>query len=278
MVNFRWLIPILFLPLVGHSNPVTLAIDDKIVANAEYRQGDSDKPTLLLLHGFLQTHNFHTIHQLTENLNDEGYSVLAPTLSLGIPFRKASLPCESIHTHTLQDTQSEIGKWISWLEQKGHQSIILIGHSTGSMMLLNYYQNVPTQSVKKFIGVSIMEGRLELSHEKQAALQEMLKQRIEDKDESLIKRQFSFCESLNATAESLYSYAMWTPDKILEAIKITDRPMTMIMGSVDDRLGPNWIKHLQETGKQIHIIEGANHFMDGEHEFELIEVILAELQ
>jgi len=95
-----------------HAELVTQQMPSGIAANAEYLQGEPGRPTILMLHGFLQTHNFHTIHRLSAGLHDEGYTVLSPTLTLGIPFRKQSLACEAIHTHRLQDDHAEIAAWL----------------------------------------------------------------------------------------------------------------------------------------------------------------------
>ncbi len=62
---------------------VTLELQQGLTARAEYRAGARDKPAVLILHGFLQTHNFPTVHNLAEGLVTAGYSVLTPTLTLG---------------------------------------------------------------------------------------------------------------------------------------------------------------------------------------------------
>ena len=77
---------------------------------------------------------------------------------------------------------------------------------------------------------------------------------------------------------SLLSYTQWTPERILQTIRDSKKDILMIMGSKDERLGPNWLQQLQATGKPLHILQGANHFMDGEYEFELLDRILTELK
>lgn len=75
----------------------------------------------------------------------------------------------------------------------------------------------------------------------------------------------------------MLSYAEWGPDRILSAIDRVKVPVTMIMGSQDDRLGEDWISRLKKSRARVVIIEGANHFMDGEHEFDLMDRFLAEI-
>ena len=47
--------------------------------------------------------------------------------------------------------------------------------------------------------------------------------------------------------------------------------MQLIMGDADNMLGHDWIKALQHVQTPMVIVKGANHFMDGEHEFDLLE-------
>ena len=89
---------------------------------------------------------------------------------------------------------------------------------------------------------------------------------------------FSFCQKFRSTPESIESYLDWGPEKLLAAIRKTKVPATMIMGSKDDRLGPDWTSHLQKTRAKVIILEGANHFMDGQFEFDLLEKVLLELK
>jgi pimeloyl-ACP methyl ester carboxylesterase len=276
----RILAILLLLPtLTAWADPVTLSVREGVIANGNYLKGDADSPAMLLMHGFLQTHHFHTIHHLSEGLHAEGFTVLAPTLSLNIPLRRQSLPCEAIHTHTLEDSFTELDQWIDWLQQNGHSSIVLVGHSTGSMRLLAYLASRNNPAIKRFIGISIVEARLELDQAQQQALRGKLSDMIARGDRGIVRQQFSFCKQLHATARSLLSYMAWTPEQILNTIvSIDNTPLVFIMGSKDQRLGRHWVQRLQATGKPVHIIEGANHFIDGGHEFELLDLLLKELQ
>jgi pimeloyl-ACP methyl ester carboxylesterase len=260
-----------------NAEQVTLQMPSGIGANAEYLQGEPGRPTILMLHGFLQTHSFHTIHQLSQGLHDEGYTVLSPTLTLGIPYRRQSLACEAIHTHQLADIHAEIGAWMDWLENRQQRDIVFIGHSTGSVNLLSYLSNHPDARVKKLIGISIVEGRLELDANAQQALQQQLLARINNGDKQPIKQNYSYCRPITATPASLYSYMVWTPQRILATIQQLSTPQAYLMGSMDDRLGPGWIPQLSATGRSVTVIDGANHFMDGEFEFALQDAVLEQL-
>jgi pimeloyl-ACP methyl ester carboxylesterase len=264
--------------LHARAEPVSLVMPNGLNALAEYRIGKTDKPAVLLLHGFLQTHQFPTIFRLTEALHAEGYTVLAPTLTLGVPHRKQSLACEAIHTHTLDADADEIKTWLDWLSRQGHTSVHLIGHSMGSTNLLNFVTRHRHPAVQKLIGVSLSEARLLLSAKARKTLEQNLRQRLARADRDLIEHPLGFCKQYRGTPASLLSYVEWSPERILKSLTRKSIPQAYIMGGHDDRLEPGWIPRLKETGRPVAIIAGANHFMDGAHEFDLLDEVLKELR
>ena len=123
----------LFLVSTVNAEIISLELNDgKNIAKAEYVKGNSSSPLIILIHGFLQTREFSTITRLAESLVDDEYSVLSPTLSLGISDRVQSLSCEAIHVHSIDDEVDEINQWVAWAESQGYENIILIGHSAGA--------------------------------------------------------------------------------------------------------------------------------------------------
>lgn len=257
---------------------IELALPSKLVAKAEFVQGNPSKPAVLLLHGFLQTHNFPTISRLTESLSGEGYTVLAPTLSLGSTHRSQSMACEALHTETVSDTVKELHEWVKHLKSKGYKRIVLAGHSLGNVTNVAYMNNNPDKAIVKFIGISMVEGRLKLSDKERDKLISDLRGKVHKGDRSILNNQFSFCQSLRSTPNSILSYLEWGPEKILSVLKKTGIPSTMIMGSKDDRLGADWTARLQKTRAKVIVIDGANHFMDGQYEFDLLDHVLDEVK
>lgn len=265
--------------LCALAGPVELVLPNKLTALAEYRKGEAGKPTVLLMHGFLQTHEFPTIQRLIEGLSDAGYGVLAPTLTLGVTHRKQSLACEAIHTHTLGDGAREIASWVDWLKAKKTTSIVLLGHSFGSVETLAYLSSNRASRVRKLIGVSAVEGRLKVDGALRDKLTKETRALVKAHDRRLISQQFSFCQKYRATPESMLSYLEWTPERIIAETGRLPFPTTFIMGSRDDRLGPAWIEQLQKSKVvKVRVIEGANHFMDGDFEFDLLDNVLLELK
>ena len=104
---------------------------------------------LLILHVFVQTRAFGTVHRMLDGLSGEGYAVLAPTLTPGAPNRQRSLPCETIHKHRLTDAHAELNAWHAWLEKRHHGPVVLVGHSFGSAMLASYLQARKPPRVRK---------------------------------------------------------------------------------------------------------------------------------
>jgi len=275
----RWLI--VFIATLSTSTwaePVELVLSGKLTANAEYRPPEAGKPTVLLMHGFLQTHEFPTIHRLTEGLASAGYGVLAPTLTLGVTHRKQSLACEAIHTHTMNEAAKEIAAWVDWLKARRTKSIVLMGHSFGSVLTLAYLSKNHEPAVRKMIGVSAAEGRMKVEGPSRDSLIKQTRVLVRANDKRLLVHQFSFCQQFRATPSSMLSYLEWTPERIIREAGRLPMSTTFVMGSRDDRLGPNWINDLRKTKAQVRVIEGANHFMDGDFEFDMLDTVLHELE
>lgn len=248
-----------------------------LTAQADYVEGDPDKPAILIVHGFLTTNKFHTIVSIVQSFKDEGYTVLAPTLTLGINARKQSVKCNSIHTHTLENDVSEIEAWIKWLESQGKKEIVVIGHSSGSQELLAMLNKGPQPSVKKAIFTSLFYLNGSELGTIQAEL-DYAQKALEENNLRPHKYSFLFCRNdYYATPESFLSYHRLTRQYVLNELKNLTIPHYTIMGKADKRyqsVGTNWLDELEETGTNLTIVEGANHFFSSEHEFDLQDILL----
>jgi pimeloyl-ACP methyl ester carboxylesterase len=263
-------------PVWAQAAIIQLEMRPGISASAEYLAGQSNKPALLLVHGFLQTREFPTVATLADGLQDAGYSVLSPTLSLGIPQRKQSLACEAVHRHSLDDDIAEISRWVDWLKSHGHRSIVLVGHSFGSLQLLAYLDAHPDKAIKAYIGASLVEAQVNSTS--RPALIRQLETLAANKQRTLVTHALSFCRKYTSTPEDLLTYVRWDQARTLAALKASPVSVQLIMGDQDEILGQDWIKALQHVQTPMVIVEGANHFMDGEHEFDLLETTLRYLE
>jgi pimeloyl-ACP methyl ester carboxylesterase len=278
MLRTHWIFLLLLglLPFSTHATQVTLDMRPNLPATAEYQAGARDKPAILLLHGFLQTREFPTVATLARGLTDAGYSVLTPTLTLGIPDRRQSLACEAIHYNSLDDDLAEIDRWVKWLRGKGHRQIVLVGHSFGSLQLLAYLSGKPDPAITGFVGVSLVDAQV--GGMPRAQLIEQLTAQVARRDRDLVKHPLSFCGKYPTTPEALLTYVRWDQPRTLAALhQLGDRAL-LVMGGADGRLAQGWLSTLQHIQTPLIVVKGGNHFMDGENEFDLLEHTLAYLR
>ena len=248
------------------------------MATADYRVGDPNLPTTVVLHGFLSTRSFLTVSNLIEALASEGYSVLAPNLSLGVNNRQATLACEAIHTHSIDDDIAEINYWIEWLVKRGHNNIVLVGHSYGSLHGLLYALEYKHAAVKKLIAASLVDVDHIIGDEVSKSQIKMAEELLAKNDQGLREYQVSYCKKYVAPPKAFLSYATWSQQRILKAISETKIPVEVILGSDDKRMGEGWPELLRKNGVKLQVIQGANHFFHNEQEFDLLDSVLSALR
>ena len=256
---------------------VELQLPSGQVATAQYRHGIKDV-AVLVLHGFLQTSNYLTVSGLVAGLADQGYTVLAPTLSLGVDRRRASLDCAAIHIHNLSDDQDEIRRWVQWLESRGHRRIVLLGHSQGSLELLAFVADSPPPSVKLLIATSLVGTDFILG---EAVFKEQIgraeRQRAAG-GATLDAYRLSYCPRYMAPADAFLSYANWPRSRILDTLARLKVPARTILGGADPRMHPDWPAQLRQQGVDVAVITGAGHFFDAQYEFDLLDEVVSAIQ
>lgn len=265
----------LLLPTTAAAGIVQQTMRPGIPASAEYLAGDRAKPAVLLIHGFLQTREFATVSTLARGLNEAGYTVLSPTLSLNIPGRRQSLACEAIHKHSMADDVAEIARWVAWLKSHGHTTILLFGHSFGSLHGLAYLAGKPDPAVRGYVGISLIE--VQIGTADRARLIAWLESSVAENRRDLVTHPLSFCRKYLSTPDSLLSYVHWDQARVLAALKQLPVPARLIMGDRDEMADQEWLKLLQHVQVPMTVIKGANHFMSDEHEFDLLDNALRHL-
>lgn len=243
---------------------------------AEYRTGKKDKPAVLVLHGFLQTHRFSTIRLIENELSDAGYSVLSPTLTLNISQRRTSLTCDAIQNHTVEQSIDEIALWVNWLKQQGYKRIILIGHSTGSNRLLSYLHRKPDPAILSLIATAV--GPIESWRYPDESRQQLSQARaaIATNDAGLKQYTLAFCHNTyTAPAKSYLSYRQWSSTHLLESLKSSPVPTTVVLGMSDKWLPPNWGDTIENASIPLVRIPEANHYFSGVAEFDFQAAILS---
>ena len=262
------------LPLLApnaHAELVTLQLANKVSISADYKQGAKDRPAILMLHGFLQTREFAIVKSMADELANAGYTVLSPSLSLGITQRKKSLDCEALHLHDMAGDILEIQRWMEWLRDKGHKKTVGFGHSFGGTQLLGWADKYPHTDFS-LIAVSLVGSMPQIQRNRPAPAADRKRGAV------LLNAPLSFCNSYASPANNYFSYLDWNEKRILSALKATKVPTYAILGAGDNRLIPGWGGQLKQAGINTHVIKGANHFMDGTHEFDVLEIALSILK
>lgn len=283
----RFLLPLLAIPIslllpmpvwADHARTVEARLASGKFVTADYHAGRRERPAVLLLHGFLQTREFPTVAGLLGALSMDDYTVLAPTLSLGISRRNRSLPCEAVHLHTLKDDAEEVAFWVRWLQRQGHHNIVLAGHSFGSVQLLAYLAQSPSPVVKRALMISLTDVEVKQGAAQRAQLATTLRERAAGQDRSLADVALGHCRKYVGPPAAVLSYLDVTRESMLRRLAKSPVPIMAIMGSKDDRMGPDWIGTLRARGIEVRMIEGASHFFDNQFEFELQDTVLQVLQ
>lgn len=264
---------------IGIAKEIQLIMPNKQTALAEYRPHDKNKPAVLILHGFLQTSDFNTIQFIADELSDNDYSVIAPTLSLNKNKRRQSLPCNSIHTHNVEENNYEIKQWVSWLKKQGYKSIVFVGHSIGNLQLVSYLKNNADPAYKLFIAISPgtawNTSKLEQTRRDIKQANKIFK----TSPKKINKYSLGFCEeNYNTTAKNFLSYANWTESVLLESFSKPSIDTHIIIGDSDAYIPVNWDKKLRKKNISVSVIEGANHFFNGDAEFTLQDNIISTLE
>ena len=249
----------------------------QLLASADYRPGENGKPLLLFIHAFLQTRDFPTSRRLAEALNEEGYPALSPTLSLGISDRRNSLPCESLHLHSIDQEVEEIARWVDWAVARGFDSIRLIGHSAGSVSVVAYldgYRDRLPKAVDQAVLISLTYyGPGRPAAYETAELEQRARQLMQQGKNEPVPLALSFCEPYPTRPGDYLSYLRYTAERVQQILADSPVPTDVVLGGKDFRISKEWIDQLKNHSARVHIIEGANHFFDQSHEFDLLDVI-----
>jgi pimeloyl-ACP methyl ester carboxylesterase len=258
----------------AQARPIEQTLSDGKVALADYYAGEPGQAAVLILHGFLQTYQFGTVQSLASELAGRGYTVLAPTLTLGIDRRRTSLDCDAVHTHTLKQDLAEVAAWVEWLAAQGAEEIILIGHSTGSQHLLAYTAAGAHPAVKGVIATSLISLSTWSAEDLYRAQLVKARQQLKAGQPPLGRFFFGFCQgNYVAPPAAFLSYAEKGEAAILESVRNTAVPVDVILGGADKRSPAGWPERLQQAGASLFIIDGASHFFDAMSEFDLLDQV-----
>lgn len=263
----------LLLATGSHAETITLKTASGKLATADYLGGDNLTSPILLLHGFLQTRQFPTVSRLATSLHELGYTVLNPTLSLGLSNRNKSLPCEAIHIHSLDTDANELQQWVDWLWERTGRPVTLIGHSAGGPIILKYMEQSNARHVKHSILISLSyyaSGPVANETREQA---DRAIRAISANTDPLEDYSLSYCQQYPTYASAFLSYYNWDKDKVISVASRFRDKTSIIIGTGDRRIDSNWLSRLEQSKNNIIPVEGADHFFDQAYELDLLEII-----
>ena len=255
----------------------SLEISPGLWGQADYFEGRAGAPALLLLHGFLQTSTFSTVRRLAEGLAEEGLTVLVPTLSLGVSRRQGALPCDAVHTHTMEGDLTELGLWVDRLIALGHGDITLVGHSTGALQVAVFAHQQARPEVRRVVGISLATLEAKATAEEHAARRVRLAEGLAREPTALSSFHAIYCRgNYLSSAQAVGSYLVWDDARLLELLPDFPMPLVWVMGGEDVLAQPEWLERLGAWGAEVRRVPGANHFF-GDHEFELQDAVIGVL-
>ena len=257
----------------GGSARIELQLQPTLIAEAEYWPGESHKPAVLIQRGFLVTRSFPTVRRLAEALADEGYSVLTPTLTLGINRRQQSVDCEALHTHGLGDDVAELVAWTRWLHERSGKPPVLVGHSVGGVQVAAVLDAEPDLPVARAVLISLSYFGEEQGAEVAALLRRRAAEDEGARPGAMLAYALTYCRTYVTTPGRLLSYLAWDRERIANALTSQWAPVTVIYGGQDERIDRDWIAGLAGPNVDVRLVPGANHFFDLSHEFELLDEV-----
>ena len=263
--------------LLAHAGSARMSLElpSGLTAESDYWPGEVDRPPILILHGFLQTREFPTVRRLAEALADEGYSVLLPSLTLGLDRRRQSIACEAIHTHSMQQDVEELRAWVDWLVERNDRPPVIIGHSTGGAQVTALLETDTGLNVDQALLISLSYFGEEQGTDRRDRLRARARRDFAADADGMYSYALTFCQRYVTGPAQLLSYLDWDKDLLRKSLSRSPIPVTVIYGDEDRRVDPQWLEALRDGGVRVRSVPGANHFFDLAHEFELLDEVLA---
>ncbi len=246
---------------------------------------------VLMIHGSLAHNKMEIMWTIQELLVDAGLSALAINLSLSVDDRHGTFACETPHAHRDSDALDEIGLWLDWLETRGAERIVLLGHSRSGNQIARFVteRDAPRVEAVVLVAPSVWDaGQDADSYQERFGVP--LSMRLEEARELvaagkpgawLEQTGFIYCAGAKVTAATFLDY--YEPDErrdtpsVLPAIH---KPTIVFAGSEDTvvegletRVSPI------ADGEQLKlfVIDGADHFFRDLYAEEIVEIIAENL-
>jgi alpha/beta superfamily hydrolase len=228
----------------------------------------AERRVFLIVHGTLAHNSMEIIDSLLSVLKEENEAALALTLSLNIDDRKGMFPCNLKHTHRHEDAGAEIALWLDWLSAQGATSVVLVGHSRGSIQVAEYLTSNQDKRVTQAVLIAPPTAR-------KGSPQEIS---VDAQTGDIKLEKFLHCENATVTASSYASYYGEHPtDSTLKTIAALSLPVKIFVGSKDDVVeAKGWesVTSSLPENVQISVISGADHYFRDLYAYDIVENIL----
>ncbi len=243
---------------------------------------------VILLHGTLAHNRMEIVSTTAELLNDEGYNTLAINLSFAIDKRQEGmLDCQVEHRHQHEDAITELGAWMSWLQQQGAGKVAIWGHSRGGNQVAWFVNENDNDLLDKTILVapSTWNGKAYAdSYQRRYGkpLSDLMAQAqtlvdAGKPDEMMAVPGFVYCQDAKASAMAFLSYGRDDERKNTPTVlqKIT-KPVLVVIGSADEVVAdlPAKMEKLTQDNISLETVDGADHFFLDLYADDMVELIV----
>jgi pimeloyl-ACP methyl ester carboxylesterase len=281
-----WALPLAgFISIGATAEEVSITLDG-LRLNGELNmelENHNDAPTVLIVHGTLAHKGVEIITTMQDLLADEDVNSLAINLSLGIDDRHGTYDCSVPHQHRHQDANNEVAAWVQWLEQRGTEQIIVVGHSRGGSQVASYSQQAANSVVGQVLIAPMTWSPTYEAENYNLRYQQSLASVVaiahEQQGEWMPdKTNFIYCEDApKVSVASFLSYyeptqTLNTPDLLLAATL----PTLLIAGSEDNVIKdlPQQMAKLELPAVEFVVIDGADHYFRDLYADDVVESML----
>lgn len=243
---------------------------------------------ILMVHGTLGHKDMELIKSLRELLQKRGHSSLAINLSLGQSDRRGMYDCALPHRHKHTEALTDIGVWLTWLNDQGVTAVTLMGHSRGANQVswYTFERSVPlVRSLVLLAPMTWTPDRDAAAYKERygADLRTVLKPAekmvaVGRGHEMLKDVDFLNCPKATVAAGALVDYYIFDPRRdtptLLPGIH---RPILVVTGS-EDTVFPDVVQELKEHDLphvQVEVVKGADHFFRDLHAEEVADLVAA---
>jgi pimeloyl-ACP methyl ester carboxylesterase len=265
---------------------VRTSTKDKLYLHGLLFSGDKTKPALLHIHGF--EGNFYEnyfVEVIAKAMQKKNLAFLtANTRGNGkdTDFNTTDGKTKRIGAHfeLIDDTYLDIDAWIEFLLKQGYKSIILQGHSLGTIKAVRYlFEGKYKDKIKKLILLSPFDGRALIESITDGNIDKLVRkaeQKVkEGKGDEMTTREYDNIETSYKTYVSWYRrddfgrmFEFCNKDYKFPLLRKIKVPTKIVVGTKDEYFYPSNPQHPEEAMKTLlknipnsegKLIENAHH-------------------